>query len=106
MCSSDLVETTTGPLGQGIANAVGMAAALKFLGARYDRPGFTLFDGHVWALCGDGDLALVHALPDRHVEIARIPGIKGKTWNHPAIANNKLYVRNSDEMACYDLGGA
>jgi transketolase len=50
------VETTTGPLGQGIANSVGMAAALRFLAARYNRPGFPLFDAHVWTFCGDGDL--------------------------------------------------
>ncbi|MBL9140930.1 MAG: transketolase, partial [Phycisphaerae bacterium] len=50
------VETTTGPLGQGISNSVGMAAALKFLAARYNRPGYELFDAHVWAFCGDGDL--------------------------------------------------
>lgn len=50
------VETTTGPLGQGIANSVGMAAALKFLAARYNKPGFELFNAHVWTFCGDGDL--------------------------------------------------
>lgn len=50
------IETTTGPLGQGVANSVGMAIASKHLGARYNRPGFTLFDYDVYALCGDGDL--------------------------------------------------
>ncbi len=50
------VETTTGPLGQGIGNSVGMAAALKFLAARYNKPGFELFTARVWAVCGDGDL--------------------------------------------------
>lgn len=50
------VETTTGPLGQGIANSVGMAAASRWLAARYNRPGFDLFDFNVYALCSDGDL--------------------------------------------------
>ena len=50
------IETTTGPLGQGVGNAVGMAIAAKHLGARYNRPGFDLFDYDVYALCSDGDL--------------------------------------------------
>ena len=50
------VETTTGPLGQGVANSVGMAMAQRWLAERYNRPGFELFDYRVWALCGDGDM--------------------------------------------------
>ena len=50
------VETTTGPLGQGIGNSVGMAIAQRWLAARYNRPGFDLFDYNVYALCSDGDL--------------------------------------------------
>ena len=50
------VETTTGPLGQGIGNSVGMAMASKWLGARYNRPGFEIFNYNVYAICGDGDL--------------------------------------------------
>ncbi len=50
------IETTTGPLGQGVGNSVGMAIASKHLGARYNRPGFDLVDFNVYALCGDGDL--------------------------------------------------
>jgi transketolase len=50
------VETTTGPLGQGIANSVGMAIAARWLGARYNKPGFSLFDYNIYALCGDGDM--------------------------------------------------
>jgi transketolase len=50
------IETTTGPLGQGVANAVGMAIASKHLGAKYNKPGFELFDYDVYALCGDGDV--------------------------------------------------
>ena len=48
------VETTTGPLGQGIATSVGMAIASKWLAAHYNRPGFELFDFDVYAICGDG----------------------------------------------------
>ncbi|MCA9101443.1 MAG: transketolase [Planctomycetales bacterium] len=50
------VETTTGPLGQGVSNAVGMAIAQRWLAARMNRPGFELFDYNVYALCGDGEL--------------------------------------------------
>ena len=48
------VETTTGPLGQGVATSVGMAIAAKWLGAHYNRPGFDIFDYNIYALCGDG----------------------------------------------------
>jgi transketolase len=50
------VETTTGPLGQGCGNSVGMALAGRWLAARFNRPGFTLFDHDVYAVCGDGDM--------------------------------------------------
>ncbi|UZJ57968.1 transketolase [Pseudomonas sp. KU26590] len=50
------VETTTGPLGQGVATSVGMAIAQAWLAATYNRPGFTLFDHRVVALAGDGDM--------------------------------------------------
>jgi transketolase len=50
------VETTTGPLGQGIGNSVGMAIAAKWLAESYNRPGFEIFDYNVYAFCGDGDM--------------------------------------------------
>ncbi|QUD88701.1 transketolase [Phenylobacterium montanum] len=50
------VEATTGPLGQGVGDSVGMAIAAKWLGARYDRAGSALFGQRVYALCSDGDL--------------------------------------------------
>ena len=50
------VETTTGPLGQGCGNSVGMAIASKWLGANYNRPGFEIFNFNVYAMCGDGDM--------------------------------------------------
>src|SRR3989441_7270752 len=50
------IETTTGPLGQGVGNSVGMAMAGMWLAANYNRPGFELFDYNVYAMCGDGDM--------------------------------------------------
>jgi transketolase len=50
------VETTTGPLGQGCGNSVGMAIAQRWLAARYNRPGLTLFDYDVYVFCSDGDM--------------------------------------------------
>ncbi|WP_267355871.1 MULTISPECIES: transketolase [unclassified Methylobacterium] len=50
------VETTTGPLGQGVANSVGMAMGSRYLGQHLNRPGLPLFDYNVYAICSDGDL--------------------------------------------------
>jgi transketolase len=50
------VETTTGPLGQGAGNSVGMAIASKWLGENFNRPGFEIFNFNVYTICGDGDL--------------------------------------------------
>jgi transketolase len=50
------VETTTGPLGQGAGNSVGMAIASRWLGEHFNRPGFNLFNFNVYAICGDGDI--------------------------------------------------
>jgi transketolase len=50
------VETTTGPLGQGVATSVGMAIAGKWLAANFNRPGLELFNYNVWVFCGDGDM--------------------------------------------------
>jgi outer membrane protein assembly factor BamB len=53
--------------------------------------------------CETGEVALVAAKPDAHQELARFQAIEGKTWNHPAIANGCLFVRNGQEMACFNL---
>jgi transketolase len=50
------VETTTGPLGQGCGNSVGMAIASRWLASRYNRPGFSVFDYDVYVICSDGDM--------------------------------------------------
>jgi outer membrane protein assembly factor BamB len=51
-----------------------------------------------------GEAVLVAANPDRHEELGRFQALEGKTWNHPVIAHSRLYVRNAEEMACYELG--
>jgi len=50
------IEVTTGPLGQGFANAVGMAIAERFLGERFSRPGHEIVDHHIYTICSDGDM--------------------------------------------------
>lgn len=75
----------------------------KWKDGRYGYGQIILASGHLVVLCGDGDLALVKATPERHVELARFPAIHGKTWNHPAIGGGRLLVRNGAEMACFDI---
>jgi outer membrane protein assembly factor BamB len=53
-----------------------------------------------------GEAALVEANPTEHKELARFQAIEGKTWNHPVVAHGRLYVRNGEEAACYQLGEA
>ena len=62
-----------------------------------------LASGHLIVLTEEGELALVRADPGSHQEIARFPAIEGKTWNHPAISDGILLIRNIEEMAAFDL---
>ena len=50
-----------------------------------------------------GEVVLLAVNPDRHEELGRFQAVDGKTWNHPVIAHGRLYVRNAEEMACYEL---
>lgn len=76
---------------------------LKWKGGRYGYGQVMLAGGHLIVLAENGDLALVRARPDRHEEIVRFPAVEGKTWNHPALADGILLVRNDTEMAAFDL---
>jgi outer membrane protein assembly factor BamB len=76
---------------------------LKWKGGRYGYGQVVLASGHLIVLTEDGDLALVRATPERHEELARFRAIDGKTWNHPALDNGVLLVRNLREMAAFDL---
>jgi outer membrane protein assembly factor BamB len=53
-----------------------------------------------------GEVILLKANPERYEEVARFQAIRGKTWNYPVVANGKLYLRNAEEMACYEVGPA
>jgi outer membrane protein assembly factor BamB len=51
----------------------------------------------------DGDLALIKAVSDGLTELARVPALSGKTWNHPVLIDDTLLVRNGEEMAAFRL---
>jgi outer membrane protein assembly factor BamB len=52
-----------------------------------------------------GQAVLLVANPQRHEELGQFQAVNGKTWNHPVLAHGRLYVRNAEEMACYEFGG-
>jgi outer membrane protein assembly factor BamB len=74
-------------------------------GGRYGYGQILLASNHIVVLTEGGDLALVRATPDGFDEVSRFSAIEGKTWNHPAIADGILLVRNLREMAAFDLRG-
>lgn len=76
---------------------------LKWKGGRYGYGQLMLASGRLIVLTEDGDLVLVAASPDSHQELARFSALSGKTWNHPAMAGGRLFVRNLQEMAAYDV---
>ena len=77
--------------------------ALRWKGGRYGHGQVALASGHLIVVTEEGELALVRATPERHDEIARFPALSGRTWNHPALANGLLLVRNANEMAAFDV---
>ncbi len=78
---------------------------LKWKGGRYGYGQLLLANGHLIVLTESGELVLVKAAPERHQEVARFAAIEGKTWNHPAIADGRLLVRNTTQMACFNIAG-
>ena len=76
---------------------------LKWKGGRYGSGQLILASGHLIVLTEQGELALVRADPTAHQEITRFPAIEGKTWNHPAMSDGILLIRNIEEMAAFDL---
>jgi outer membrane protein assembly factor BamB len=78
----------------------------KWKEGRFGYGQVILASGHLIVTQGDtGEVALIKATPDKYTEIARFAALQGQTWNYPAIADGRLLVRNSSEMAAYDIAG-
>ena len=88
------VETTTGPLGQGVATSVGMAIARKWLAARYNRPGFEIFDYNIYAVCGDG--CLMEGVASEGASLAAHLGLENLCWVYD---NNHITIEGSTSLA-------
>jgi transketolase len=89
------VETTTGPLGQGVATSVGMAAARQWLSARYHRPGFEdLFDFNVYALCGDG--CMMEGISSEAASLAGHWRLSNLCWIYD---NNRITIEGNTALA-------
>jgi transketolase len=87
------VETTTGPLGQGIATSVGMAIAQRWLASRYNRPGFDVFDYRIYAVCGDGDL--MEGVGSEAASLAGHLGLENLCWIYD---NNHITIEGSTDI--------
>lgn len=88
------VETTTGPLGQGCGNSVGMAIASRWLAARYNKPGFELFNFNVWTLCSDGDL--MEGVANEAASIAGHMKLSNLCWIYD---DNRITIEGKTELA-------
>lgn len=84
------VDTTTGPLGQGISTATGFAQAERFLAAKYNREGYNIFDHYTYVICGDGDL---------------MEGVSGEAASYAGLQKlDKLIVLYDSNNICLDGG--
>jgi transketolase len=92
------VESTTGPLGQGVATSVGMTIARQWLAARYNHPGFELFDFNVYALCGDG--CMMEGISGEAASLAGHLRLSNLCWiydnNHITIEGNTALAFTED----------
>jgi transketolase len=99
------VETTTGPLGQGIATSVGMAIAQRSMASYFNRPGFELFDYDVYALCGDG--CMMEGISGEAASLAGHLKLSNLCWiydnNHITIEGNTA-LAYSDDTATRFIG--
>lgn len=75
----------------------------KWKGGRYGYGQLLLASGHLVVTTETGDAVLVKATPERHEELAQFSAVDGKTWNVPALAGGRLFVRNTTEMACFRI---
>jgi transketolase len=95
------VETTTGPLGQGVATSVGMAIAQKWLANRYNKPGFDIFNYNIYAVCGDG--CLMEGIASEAASLAGHLGLDNLCWvwdnNHITIEGNTSITFTEDVAA-------
>jgi outer membrane protein assembly factor BamB len=76
-------------------------------GGRYGRGQVMLLadQGALLVSSETGELVLLKANPRKHEELCRFTALDGKTWNHPVVAHGRIYIRNAEEMACYELRG-
>src|SRR5262250_1224592 len=88
------VETTTGPLGQGVATSVGMAIAEKWLAARYNKPGFELFGYRIYALCGDG--CMMEGISSEAASLAGHLKLDNLCWIYD---NNHITIEGKTDIA-------
>src|SRR5436190_12986912 len=88
------VEATTGPLGQGIAMSVGMAIARRWLGSRYNQPGFEIFDYDIYAVCGDG--CLMEGVGSEAASLAGHLGLDNLCWIYD---NNHITIEGNTRLA-------
>ena len=95
------VETTTGPLGQGVATSVGMAIAQKWLANRYNKPGFDIFNYNIYAVCGDG--CMMEGIASEAASLAGHLGLDNLCWvwdnNHITIEGNTSITFTEDVAA-------